>query len=193
MKAVCGDLCDVAVLSEDILSASGLEGKRYMDLRGRSPWSENDVVLISYGDSIQKPDEAPLVTLNRFVRNHLSRSVNVVHLLPFYPYSSDDGFSVINYNAVHPELGSWDDISELGESVGLMADLVLNHCSAKSEWFKNFLEDRAPGKGYFIEPDLPLIHRRWCDPGRAIYCRRLRMEGLRRGRCGVRLVRIRWI
>ena len=124
-----------------------------MDLRGRSPWSENDVVLISYGDSIQKPDEAPLVTLNRFVRNHLSRSVNVVHLLPFYPYSSDDGFSVINYNAVHPELGSWDDISELGESVGLMADLVLNHCSAKSEWFKNFLEDRAPGKGYFIEPD----------------------------------------
>ena len=153
LKAVYGDLCDVAALSEDILSASGLEGKRYMDLRGRSPWSENDVVLISYGDSIQKPDEAPLVTLNRFVRNHLSRSVNVVHLLPFYPYSSDDGFSVINYNAVHPELGSWDDISELGESVELMADLVLNHCSAKSEWFKNFLEDRAPGKGYFIEPD----------------------------------------
>ena len=58
-------------------------------------------------------------------------------------------FPVINYNAVHPELGSWDDISELGESVGLMADLVLNHCSAKSEWFKKFTRGSRSRKGYF--------------------------------------------
>ena len=100
-------------------------------------------------------DEAPLVTLNQFVRNHLSKrecgpSIIVLSV------SSDDGFSVINYNAVHPELGSWDDISELGESVGLMADLVLNHCSAKSDRLKFSRGSRS--RKYFIEPDPSFVH-----------------------------------
>ena len=153
LQAVYGDTCDVGNLSEEILDVCGLEGKRFLDLRGRSPWSQNDIVLITYGDSIQKEDEAPLLTLNRFLRNHMSRSVNIVHLLPFYPYSSDDGFSVIDYTEVNPDLGNWDDIHEINGNFELMSDLVLNHCSVKSKWFENFLKNRAPGKGYFIEPN----------------------------------------
>ena len=137
LQAVYGDTCDVGNLSEEILDLCGLEGKRFLDLRGRSPWSQNDIVLITYGDSIQKEDEAPLLTLNRFLRNYMSRTVNIVHLLPFYPYSSDDGFSVIDYTEVNPDLGN-DDIHEINGNFELMSDLVLNHCSVKSKWFENF-------------------------------------------------------
>tara|TARA_E500000178_G_scaffold68199_1_gene65649 strand:- start:1244 stop:4213 length:2970 start_codon:yes stop_codon:yes gene_type:complete len=153
LRAVYGESVEVESLSEEVLAAAGLEGSRFMDLRGRSSWSEQDVVLISYGDSICKEGEAPLQTLYRFVRNHMSRTVSAVHLLPFYPDSSDDGFSVIDYMHVKEQLGSWEDVEALGETVELMADLVVNHCSAESEWFTNFLEDREPGRGYFIEPD----------------------------------------
>ena len=73
-----------------------------------------------------------------------------------------------------------------------MADLVLNHCSAKSEWFENFLEDRIPGRVILLNQILRSIHRRWCGLGRAIYCKRFNLEGLRR-RCGAHLARIKWI
>ena len=108
-------------------------------------------VLITYGDSIKANDEAPLVTLRRFLNHELKGVVSAVHILPFTPYSSDDGFSVIDYYGVNPSLGTWTDVEAIGKDFDLMADLVLNHCSSQSKWFQNYLANEDPGRGYFIE------------------------------------------
>ncbi len=123
-----------------------------------SRWSEQDVILITYGDSVTDPEENSLQTLYRFMNTYLREQFSGVHVLPFFPFSSDDGFSVIDYRRVDSRLGSWDDISRIGDNFDLMVDLVINHISRKSSWFRDFIEDRGPRKDYFIEidPDLDL-------------------------------------
>ncbi len=109
-----------------------------------------DAVMIAYGDHLRGPDASPLAYLHRFLADELEGTVSGVHVLPFSPYSSDDGFSVIDYRQVNPELGSWEDLERLGQDFILMVDLVLNHCSAESEWFRAFLRDEAPYNEFFI-------------------------------------------
>ncbi|KJF41662.1 sugar phosphorylase [Draconibacterium sediminis] len=116
-------------------------------------WNEKDVVLITYGDSVKTDDEAPLQTLRTFLNEKLNEQLTVVHILPFFPYSSDDGFSVIDFREVNPELGDWRDFEDLTKDYDLMADLVINHASSKSQWFKNFLKQHGTGKDYFITED----------------------------------------
>jgi sucrose phosphorylase len=115
-------------------------------------WSQNEVILITYGDSICHPGEKPLVTLNRFLEN-LQDTITGVHILPFCPYSSDDGFAVIDYLQVNPEIGDWSDLEAIAAKFDLMADLVLNHISSKSGWFEQFKQGIKPGCDYFIEVD----------------------------------------
>ncbi len=119
-------------------------------------WSEKDVVLITYGDSIKSDDKAPLQTLHDFWHEYLSQHISIVHILPFFPYSSDDGFAVQNYMQVNPTLGEWEHIRQLSKEVNLMFDLVVNHVSAGHNWFGNFLTNQAPEKDYFIavQPDV---------------------------------------
>lgn len=119
----------------------------------RNLWSQQDIVAITYGNSIINEDEKPLHTLNGFLTEYLSGLVNIVHVLPFYPYSSDDGFSVINYVEVNESLGNWHDIQEIAGNFKLMADLVINHCSSRSLWFDNYKQAKQPGSGFFIEAD----------------------------------------
>ena len=116
-------------------------------------WDEKDIVTITYGDSIKQEGEQPLDTLHMFLSRYLSDVSNTVHILPFYPYSSDDGFSVINYSEVNQSLGDWDNISRIAKDFKLMADLVINHCSSRSLWFDNFKQGKHPGLDYFIECD----------------------------------------
>ncbi len=116
-------------------------------------WNQESIILITYGDSIRKDREKPLTTLHHFLRKYLANSISHVHILPFFPYSSDDGFSVIDYCKVNPDLGTWDDVKEIGNDYQLMFDLVINHISQESEWFRNYCKGIEPGKGYFIEVD----------------------------------------
>jgi sucrose phosphorylase len=116
-------------------------------------WDESDILMITYGDSIRNDTEPALQVLHRFLNRHLKQELTFVHLLPFFPYSSDDGFSVINYMQVNPELGDWDDIIRLSEDYKLMADLVINHISKSSQWFQNYLRGEGEGKDFFIEED----------------------------------------
>ena len=116
-------------------------------------WDESDIVLITYGDSVKKEGEQPLSTLKHFLDKELKEELTVVHILPFFPYSSDDGFSVIDFRKVNPELGDWENVKELNENYDLMADLVINHASSKGDWFKNFLKGEGYGKDYFIVED----------------------------------------
>ncbi len=112
-------------------------------------WTEEDVVLITYGDSIINSGEKPLKTLHGFLKSYCTDTINSVHILPFFPYSSDDGFSVIDYASVNESLGDWSDIQQIAATHHLMADLVINHCSSRSKWFDNFIKGEGTGHDYF--------------------------------------------
>ena len=116
-------------------------------------FSEKDEVLITYGDSLKTEGEAPLESLNRFATEHLQKLFSAIHILPFFPFSSDDGFSVIDFLEVNQELGNWQDIEKLGERFELMFDLVLNHISARSGWVGNYLAGKPEFAGLAIEVD----------------------------------------
>ncbi|MFI0471705.1 sugar phosphorylase [Halomonas sp. HMF6819] len=120
---------------------------------GAPLWSEKDQWVISYGDSIVQGDTAPLTVLSDFLRARLGDCISGVHVLPFFPWSSDDGFSVIHYREVNPALGDWSHIRELASHFDLMGDLVLNHVSRESLWFVDYLTGSLPGRDFFIEVD----------------------------------------
>lgn len=109
-------------------------------------FSQEDVTLITYGDTLFKPGQAPLSTLHEFASEYLSSTVSTIHFLPFFPWSSDDGFSVKDFYAINPELGTWEDVASIGGDFELMFDFVINHFSSKSQWFDAYLADR-PGFG----------------------------------------------
>jgi len=113
-------------------------------------FSHRDVVLITYGDSFRSANEKPLLTLKQFLDRYGQNIISTVHILPFFPYSSDDGFSVIDYKRVDPALGSWSHIREIAESFQLMFDLVINHVSAQSTEFQEFLNGNESYDDYFI-------------------------------------------
>lgn len=119
-------------------------------------WDESEVIVITYGDSIKSDGQKPLHTLHEFMNNTCQEVISSVHILPFFPYSSDDGFAVIDFSTVNESLGDWNDISAIARDYRLMADLVINHCSSRSLWFENFKQGKEPGQNYFItaEPDL---------------------------------------
>jgi len=136
------------VLLEKIDNAgSVITGKR------KAGWDEKDIVLITYADQFSAPGEKALPVFTRFYNEWLSRSFSHVHLLPFYPWSSDDGFSVIDYHEVAPETGSWRDVAELKKSASLMFDFVCNHMSAKSKWFENYINQMPGYEDFFISVD----------------------------------------
>jgi len=110
----------------------------------------NHCMIISYADTISAEGEAPLQTLRRFLSVHVGDTFGRVHLLPFFPSSSDDGFAVIDYRMVDHHVGSWQDIEDLAGDYDLMFDLVINHCSRESLWFADFINGREPGRHYFI-------------------------------------------
>lgn len=117
-------------------------------------WDARDVVLIAYGDQLQHGAQTPLATLRQFLQQQgLTELIRILHILPFFPSSSDDGFAVSDYEHVDPAIGSWCDVRELAGRVDLMFDLVLNHCSTQHRWFQQYLAGQAPYTGYFIESD----------------------------------------
>lgn len=125
-----------------------IDTDRAFDPRARL--SEKDVILITYGDLLFAADERPLQTLAEFARRFGRGFINTIHLLPFFPYSSDRGFSVVDYLEVDPRLGSWEDVEQLGLRFRLMFDGVFNHVSVKSRWFQSFLNGRPGYEDHFV-------------------------------------------
>ncbi|HAS0880197.1 TPA: sugar phosphorylase [Enterobacter roggenkampii] len=121
--------------------------------RRKMGWDEKDIVLITYADQFSAKGEKALPVFTRFYNKWLSHSFSHVHLLPFYPWSSDDGFSVIDYHEVAPETGTWRDVAELKQTTSLMFDFVCNHMSAKSAWFANYLKQMPGYDDFFISVD----------------------------------------
>lgn len=135
--------------------------------------TEKDVVLITYADTIRCEGQFPLETLDEFLGENLDELINTIHLLPFFPFSSDDGFAVTDYYAVNPEFGTWDHIKQMSAKYHLMFDAVINHMSKDSDWFKGFLTGKPGFANFFIEVNendarlkqvfrpraLPLVHK----------------------------------
>lgn len=112
---------------------------------------QSNAYLITYGDSFQHGNEKGLKVLREVVQTYLDDSITDVHLLPMFPFTSDDGFSVTDYLTINPALGDWDDIKKLAQKKRLMYDFVANHMSAKSEWFKKFLNNDIGFEQSFVE------------------------------------------
>ncbi|MEN8179975.1 MAG: sugar phosphorylase [Pseudomonadota bacterium] len=123
------------------------------DLPKPSLWDERDNILITYGDSVIYPGKEPLESLKGFLDQRLKGVFSLVHLLPFYPFSSDGGFAVSDFRSVNPDLGSWDDIERLSEHFSLLFDVVLNHMSREHLWFVQFVNCVEPGNNYVIKVD----------------------------------------
>lgn len=130
--------------------------------------TERDALLITYGGSLRREGQAPLQTLYQFATKHLQDAISAIHILPFFPYTSDDGFAVKDFYQVNPELGTWDDIRQLAGRFELMVDLVINHMSAQSDWFKGFLAGHPAFAGLFRaespEADLSAVVRPRATP-----------------------------
>lgn len=145
---------DTVFLARQLIETMGLDDQCQQPQDHQNNWDESDVLLITYADSILNParqDEKPLVTLYNFLKSRLQDRISCVHILPFFPYSSDDGFAVMDYLAVNESHGEWEDIKRISSEFKFMSDLVINHMSSRSRWFDNFKKRIDPGKDYFFE------------------------------------------
>jgi len=128
-------------------------GKQRLPRGGRDRFTEKDAVLITYGDQVRSADNTPLRTGSEFLKNTVGDEVSIVHLLPFFPYSSDDGFAVKDYRSVNPDYGNWADVQELGKNFDLMFDAVINHVSRQSKWFRRYRKGDPGYENFFLEVD----------------------------------------
>lgn len=148
---IYGDDLDDSVFDAFLLKVE--QGKKYIQKHRKQGWDESDVVLITYADQFHQCNENNLTTLRGFYQRWLGDVFSHIHLLPFYPWSSDDGFSVVDYHQVAPSSGSWQDISQLNQITKLMFDFVCNHISAQSEWFQGYLNGNKKYQDFFISVD----------------------------------------
>jgi len=132
------------------LLADIAQARDVIKLPRKAHWDEQDVVLISYADQFREADKPTLSTFSRFYQQHLQSIFPLVHLLPFFPWSSDDGFSVIDYHQVDPLCGDWQDVARLHQETRLMFDFVCNHMSSHSAWFRHFLAQDPGWDDFFI-------------------------------------------
>ncbi|KKT74391.1 MAG: Sucrose phosphorylase [Microgenomates group bacterium GW2011_GWA2_44_7] len=126
------------------------ENKIETEATGKNRWDEKDIALVTYANSFGEKGTLPLKTLYKFLQKYIGNKLNIIHILPFYPYSSDRGFSIIDSYQVNKQFGRWEDIKKIAENYRLMADLVANHVSAKSRWFREFLKVNKKYQDYFI-------------------------------------------
>ncbi len=115
--------------------------------------SEKTSLIICYGDSIYSNKKSSISLFKIFFQKKLKNYFNTIHFLPFYPSSSDGGFSVKDHYKIENKLGNWSDIKKISKSNDIMADIVINHSSARGLWFRNFLKNKKPGKNYFLTID----------------------------------------
>ncbi|WP_417701997.1 sugar phosphorylase [Pseudophaeobacter sp.] len=145
---------DAAALSSKIIAAFWPDNT-HRRKRGRRPsnnlWTERDALLITYGNSILDGAHKPLDLLHDFLLRRMNGVVNGVHILPFFPFTSDDGFAVSDFRTVNPQLGDWPDINRIGKDFHLMSDLVLNHVSSQGSWFNSYRQRQAPYADFFFE------------------------------------------
>ncbi len=157
---------DADALAAEVIAGfwpAGTHHRKRKRQPGNALWSQDDALLITYGNSIIDGVHKPLDLLNDFLHRYMKGVVNGVHILPFFPFTSDDGFAVADFRVVNPQLGDWPDINRIAGEFKLMSDLVLNHVSSQGQWFNDYRQGKAPYDGYFFEAspedDLDMVVR----------------------------------
>lgn len=155
-------------LGARFIECMGLDKQYDEPEQHKNHWNEQDIAVITYANTFLRNKETPLHKLKEFLSDNLKDTVSIVHILPFFPFSSDDGFSVIDYTLVNDSHGSWADIEAIASEFKLMSDLVINHCSSRSRWFEQLKAGEAPGKDYFFraspDDDLSAVVRPRTNP-----------------------------
>jgi len=154
-------------LAGRILDAAGVHDRPGSPAPPSPLPGSDEVLLITYGDtfldgSVDGEGRPHLQALAEICSDYFADVFSTVHVLPFFPSSSDGGFAVIDYRRVADPLGDWRDLGGL-PARGLMVDLVCNHGSAQSEWFAQFVAGIEPGRDYYLtadpEADLSMVTR----------------------------------
>lgn len=152
ITALHHDTATQKTLLDGLLALTG----RYREplaARDIAPLTQASSYLITYGDSVTRTGEAPLATLSALTRDVIGDAISDVHILPMFPWTSDDGFSVVDHREVNPSLGGWADVAAIGDHHHLMFDFVANHMSSASPWFAGWLAGDPAYAGYFIDRD----------------------------------------
>ncbi|WP_319518221.1 sugar phosphorylase [uncultured Martelella sp.] len=162
---------DSRALTRQVLEAfwgDGAVPRKRGRVAGNNMWSADNTYVITYGNSIIDGEHKPLSLLQDFVTENLKGVIKGVHILPYFPYTSDDGFAITDYRAIDSGLGGWEDIERISREFRLMSDLVLNHCSSQSSWFNEFRMGHEPYKDFFFtaspEDDLSSVVRPRAHP-----------------------------
>lgn len=137
-------------LSGQLLEMAEDYRRRLADATSVVRFDERSAFLITYADSVRDGDEPPLRALDTLLAEYVGDHLTDVHLLPFFPWTSDDGFGVVDHREVNPAVGSWEDVHALGEHYALAFDFVANHTSASSPWFQGWLAGEDRWRGYYI-------------------------------------------
>ena len=137
-------------LTEDIIKIFFKNHRPIIPNPNETKWNQQDIILITYANSIVEKEKIPLQSLQKFLNTYVDDYINSVHILPYFPYSSDDGFAVIDFKNINDAFGSWEDIETIATKYKLMTDLVINHVSSRSQWFDQFKSNKNPGQHYFI-------------------------------------------
>ena len=140
-------------IAQQLINIMRLEDVYHEAIPQKNGWDETDVALITYGDSILEEGKSSLSSLHDFLNTYIKDTINSVHILPFFPYCSDDGFAVMDFYKVNEKLGDWQDIRGIANDYRVMADLVINHGSSSGTWFKNFIKGEGEGHDYFYTTD----------------------------------------
>ena len=112
--------------------------------------SEKTSLIICYGDVVYSNEKSSIKVFQSFFQKNLKKYFDTIHFLPFYPSSSDSGFAVKDHYKIEKRIGNWSDLKRISKYNNIMADIVINHSSARGLWFKNFLKRKKPGKDYFL-------------------------------------------
>ena len=139
---------EIEKLSSKIIKLIKVSGsKRTIQIK------ETDILLITYADTLTEKKRKSFIVLNDFLEKFLKHSISIVHILPFYPSSSDGGFAVTDFFKTDSKHGNWNDLKKISKNFRIMSDIILNHASSKSKWFNNFLKNNGVGKDFFLSLD----------------------------------------
>lgn len=105
---------------------------------------DNKIMLITYADSLGNN----LKDLHNVLNKYYQKAIGGVHILPFFPSSADRGFAPMCYDKVDEKFGSFEDIENIGKDYYLMFDFMVNHISASSEYYQDFLRNKEKSQYY---------------------------------------------